>query len=153
MERPTSSASTARRLRTDLLYTVKSSKSCTAYRGPLLSPAEVPTPGASIVSPAVPRVLARPVDRLELLERTPRPHGDACERRLREVAGHLRLVPEALVESLQQRPAARQHDAAVHDVGRELRRRAVERLLDRADDLADGLLERAAHLLRGEHHG
>ena len=78
---------------------------------------------------------------------------DAGQRRLGQVRGHLGLLPQALVEALQQRAAAGEHDAAVHDVGRELGRRAVERLLDRVDDLRQRLLERLADLLAGEHHG
>src|SRR6266542_1117721 len=144
MERPTSSASTARRLRTDLLYTLKSSS---LYDDPAAK-------GRPSVSPAaIAGVLARAVGCLELLERSPGTDRHARERGFRQVARHLRLVPKALVEALQQRSSPGQHDAAVHDVRRELRRRAVERLLDCADDLADRFLEGAAHLLGGEHNG
>ena len=82
-----------------------------------------------------------------------RPGADrhAGERGLRPVGGHLGLLAQALVEALEQRAAAREHDPAVHDVRGELGRRAVERLLDRVDDLHERLLERGAHLLRGEH--
>src|SRR5581483_4062180 len=87
-------------------------------------------------APAV-GVAAHPVDDLELLERATRAHRDAGERRLGEVGGHLALVAEPLVEALKERAPAGQRDSAVHDVPGQLRRRAVERLLDRADDLAD----------------
>ncbi len=87
------------------------------------------------------------MDRVELFEAAARPDGDAGERRLGEMNRHVRLVPEALVEPLQQRAAAGEHDAAVHDVRRELRRGLVERRLDRVDDLVDGLLERVPNLL------
>jgi hypothetical protein len=60
-------------------------------------------------------------------------------------------VAQALVEPLQQRAAAREHYPAVHDVGGELRRRAVQRLLDGVDDLRDRLLERPADLLARQH--
>ena len=92
------------------------------------------------------------MDRLELLEAAPRADRDARERALGEVDGHLRLVAQPLVEAVQERTAAGEHDAAIHDVGRELGRGLVERRLDRLDDLRDGLVERAADLLGGEDH-
>src|SRR5215216_5671068 len=91
------------------------------------------------------------VDRLELLEAAARADRDARERALGEMDRHLRLVAEALVEAVQERAAAGEHDPAVHDVRRELRRRLVERRLDRLDDLADGAVERPADLLAAEH--
>src|SRR2546425_1629595 len=108
---------------------------------------------ASIVSvPPVTRILTRPVDCLELLERAPRPHRHAGERRLGEVARHLGLVSQTLVEALEKRSTASQHDPAIHDVGRKFGRGAVERLLDGTDDLRERLLERAANLLGGQYH-
>src|SRR4029079_1080854 len=101
-------------------------------------------PGTAIASAAdslatlpamVPAVAVRAVERLDLLERPARPDRDAGQRRLRAVRGHLRLVAQALVQALQERAAAGEHDPAVHDVRRELGRRAVEGLLDRVDDL------------------
>src|SRR2546423_843419 len=99
MERPTSSASTARRLRTDLLYTVKSSSLVDAAAVPPcpkdLCPSQKPIRRRSpSVSPPIARVLARAMDRLELLERPPRAHRDAGERRFRQMAWHLRLVTQ-----------------------------------------------------------
>src|SRR5205823_9061120 len=94
--------------------------------------------------------LVAAVDGLELLEAPARAHRDARERALGEVHRHLGLVAKALVEPRQERAAAGEHDPAVHDVSRELRRRLVERRLDRLDDLRDGLVERAPHLLRRE---
>ena len=72
---------------------------------------------------------------------------DAGERALGEVDRHLRLVAQPLVEAGEERAAAGEHDAAVHDVRGELGRRLVERRLDRVDDLRDRLVERAADLL------
>ena len=95
----------------------------------------------------------RAVDRLELLEAAPGADRHTRERALGEVDGHLRLVAQALVEPRQERAAAGEDDAAVHDVGGELRRRLVERRLDRLDDLRHRLVERAADLLRREDHG
>src|SRR5579875_1496089 len=54
---------------------------------------------------------------------------------------HLRLVTQPLLDPLQQGPAAGEHDPAVHDVGGELGRGAIERLLHRVDDLRDRLLD------------
>src|SRR4051812_1881622 len=67
----------------------------------------------------------RAVDRLELLEAPPGADRDAGQGTLREVHRHLRLMPEALVEAVQERASAGEHDAAVHDVCGELRRRLV----------------------------
>src|SRR6185312_5109162 len=110
----------------------------------------IPRAGPS-PAPAVAGGAVGAVDRLELLQRAARADRDAGQRGLGEMRGHLRLLAQALVEALKQRAPAGQHDAAVHDVGGELRRRAVERLLDRVDDLAEGLLERLADLLAGQH--
>src|SRR3954471_11213086 len=77
---------------------------------------QVPLPGA-----AVARAGARAaMDRVELLEAAPGADGDAGQRRLGEVHGHVRLVAQPLVEAEQQRAAAGEHDAAIHDVGGEL---------------------------------
>ena len=75
------------------------------------------------------------------LEASPRPHCDAGQRAVREVHGDLGLVADALVEALQERTAAGEHDAAVHDVGCELGRRLVERRLHRIDDHGHRLVE------------
>ena len=111
--------------------------------------------GRGLVAAAVARARARAraaVDRLELLEAAARADRDARQRRLGEVRRHVRLVAQALVEPVQQRAAAGEHDAAVHDVGGELGRRLVERRLDRVDDLRHRLLERVPHLLAREDH-
>jgi hypothetical protein len=63
------------------------------------------------------------------------------------LTGHLALIAQALLQSLQERTASGQSDAAVHDVTRELRGRTVEGLLDGGDDVADRLLHRLPHLL------
>ena len=93
------------------------------------------------------------MDRLELLEAAARADGDAGERTLGKMHRHLRLVAQPLVEALEERSAPGEHDAAVHDVGRQLGGRLVERRLDRVDDLRDGLLEGAAHLVGRDHDG
>ena len=49
---------------------------------------------------ATARVAVGTVDRLELLERAPRPDRHARQRRLRQVRGHLCLLTQALIEAL-----------------------------------------------------
>src|SRR4051812_10200646 len=85
--------------------------------------------------PPVARVVVavRAVDRLELLERAAGADRDTRQRRLGAVGRHLRLLAEALVDPLQERAAAGEHDAAVHDVRRQLGRSPVQRLLDGVD--------------------
>ena len=50
----------------------------------------------------------------------------------------------------EQRAAAGEHDALVHDVGDELGRRLLDRVLDRLDDLRDRRLDRLADLVRAD---
>src|SRR5438552_5212346 len=83
-----------------------------------------------------------PLEDLELLQALARADRDARERLVRDVDGHAGLVLQPLVQALQERPAAGQHHTFVHDVGGELRRAAVERVLDGVDDRVHGLLER-----------
>ena len=83
----------------------------------------------------------------------PEPTATHVSGRLGQMHRHVRLVPQALVQAVEQRAAAGEHDAAIHDVGRELGRRLVQRRLDRVDDLVDRVLERVADLLGGEDHG
>src|SRR5207248_1791587 len=104
-------------------------------------------------TPPVARIAVRAVDCLELLQRATRSDGHTRQRRLGQMRRHLRLFAQALVEALQQRAAAGQHDAAIHDVRGELRRGAVEGLLDRVDDLVERFFERLADLLARQHDG
>src|SRR3954452_13184365 len=106
----TKRARTARRRLTTL--------SCIAFPGRLAGIASAPGSPVAVVAVGA-------VDRLELLEGAAGADRDTRQRRLRAVRGHLGLVAQALVEPLQQRAAAREHDAAVHDVRRQLGRRAV----------------------------
>src|SRR5919109_3151494 len=154
-QQTTSASSTARRRRTCLSYIPGSSESGAAGKGGYRRRRRCGAADSLATSPAavVRAVAIRAVDRLELLERAPRADRDAGQRRFRAVRGHLRLVAQPLVEALEERAAAGEHDPAVHDVGGQLGRRAVERLLDRVDDLHERLLERRAHLLGREHDG
>ena len=58
---------------------------------------------------------------------------------------------QALLEAGQEGAAARQDDAAIHDVRGQLGRGLVQGRLDGVEDLADRLVEGAADLLGGDH--
>src|SRR5918992_2151538 len=103
IDRATKTASAARRLRTTFL----------SYTPSALRAAGLPPPARS-------GILVGAVDRLELLEAAAGADRHAGERRLGQVGRHLGLVAQALVQSLEQRAAAREHDPAVHDVRRQL---------------------------------
>src|SRR5665647_71264 len=98
---------------------------------------ELPTP-----RPGVALALDEDIELLEILAGA---HSHARERRLRQMHRHLRLFAQALGQTLQQRPAAGEHDPAVHDVAGKLRRRLVEGRLDGVDDRLHGLFESSAH--------
>src|SRR5271165_4526347 len=87
------------------------------------------------------------LQRFELLKAHPAAERDAVEWVRGDDDRHVRLGLEAVVEPVQQGSAARQHDALLHDVRGELRRRPVEGHLDGVDDRRDRLLDRAADLL------
>src|SRR3954468_17819985 len=70
--------------------------------------------------PPVARAHQDALEDLELLEALPGAEHDRLQRRVGDAHGHAGLVAQALIEPSQERPAARQHDPAVHDVGREL---------------------------------
>src|SRR5215207_9663595 len=133
IDRATKTASAARRLRTTFL----------SYTPGALRAAGLPPSARS-------GILVAAVDRLELLEAAAGADRHTRERRLGQVRGHLRLVAQAVVEPLEERAAAGEHDAAVHDVRGQLRRRAVERFLDGVDDRLERLLERHPDLLARE---
>src|SRR5947199_3718953 len=116
------------------------------YSGLRRAEAHEQRPEVLVVTAAVAAARAgavRAVNGLELLEAAPGADRHARERALRQVHGHLRLVAQALVEPREERAAAGEHDAAIHDVRSQLRRSLVERRLDRLDDLRDRLVERA----------
>src|SRR5919201_6200900 len=71
----------------------------------------------------------------ELLEDLSAAAGDAGERVVGDVDGHLRGLRDPRVEAAKEGPAAGEVDALVHDVGDELGRRLLDRVLDRVDDL------------------
>ena len=70
--------------------------------------------------------------------------GHRGQRVLGDVHRHAGLVAQPLVEAAQQRAAAGEHDAAVHDVAGELGRGLVEGGADGVDDRVQRLLERLA---------
>ena len=60
---------------------------------------------------------------------------------------HLGRLGHATVEAGEQRAAAGEHDALVHDVGHQLGRRLLDGVLDRVDDLDDRRLDGLADLV------
>ena len=85
--------------------------------------------------------------RVELLEDDAGAAGDAGQRVVGDVDRHLGRLGDAPVEAGQQRAAAGEDDALVHDVGDELGRGLLDRVLDRVDDLLDGRLDGLADLV------
>src|SRR5438270_1380122 len=82
----------------------------------------------------------------ELLQDLAAAADDAGERVVGDVYDHLGRLGHPRVEAAQQRAAAGQVDALVHDVGDELRWRLLDGVLDRVDDLLDRGVDRLADL-------
>src|SRR3954469_22721493 len=70
---------------------------------------------------------------VELLETLTGPHHHRVEWVLRDHDRHTCLGGEAGVDAVEERPPTSQHDAPLHDVGRPLWGRLVERDLDGVD--------------------
>src|SRR5918994_614240 len=91
------------------------------------------------------------LQRVELLQRLAGADGNSVQGVGRYDDRHAGLVVQAGVEAVEQRTAAGQADALVHDVGGQLGRRLVERDLDGVDDGRDRLLDRLTDLVgRGD---
>src|SRR2546426_4618269 len=82
----------------------------------------------------------------ELLEDLAGPQHDTRERILGDPDVQIGHLAQQEVEASQQRPAPSHEDPSVHDVGRELRRRALEGLSKGVHNAADRLLECLADL-------
>src|SRR5690348_8147484 len=85
---------------------------------------------------------------LRVVEDSSRPPHDAGHRVLVEVDRKARLLLQQYIEAADQRPAARHHDPAVHDVRGQLRWRDLERPPYGVHDLLDRLLHRFPNLAR-----
>src|SRR5206468_12855651 len=96
--------------------------------------------------------LGSPLQRLQLVEAAAGAFGHAGERRLDQLHRQADLVAQPLSDPAQERAAAGEDDPALAEVGCELRRRPLERVLDGADDPREGLLQRPAHLVGAERH-
>src|SRR5256885_6738771 len=83
---------------------------------------------------------------LELLKDLAAAASDAGERVVGDVDRDLGRLGDARVEAAEERAAAREVNALVHDVGDELRRGLLDRVLDGVDDLLDRWVERFADL-------
>ncbi len=66
---------------------------------------------------------------------TPGAARDARQRIVGDVHGHLGRLRDPAIEAGEERAAAGEDDALVHDVGHELRWGLLDRVLDRVDDL------------------
>src|SRR6266536_5841983 len=72
-----------------------------------------------------------PLEDLELLQAFARADRHAGQRILGYVDRHARLVLQALVHPLEESAAAGEHDSLVHEVGSQLGRASIQRVLDR----------------------
>src|SRR5690606_23790981 len=81
-----------------------------------------------------------------ILQRLAGAKGDAVERLVGDGDRKPRLLAQRKVQFAQERAAARQHHAAVHNVGRKVGRRRLERGHHRLADLLDRLGERLGDL-------
>src|SRR6266568_5286153 len=90
---------------------------------------------------------------VEILHALASPEHDRIQGIVGQVDRHAGLLAEPLVHPAQQGAAAGQDDPAVHDVTCEFGRALVQRGLDRVDDHAEWLLDRATDLLTGYHDG
>src|SRR5580692_6673048 len=75
-----------------------------------------------------------PLQRIEFFKALTAAYGHTVERVAGHHDRHARLVLQARFEPVQERSPAGQHDPLLHDVGRQLGRRPVQRDLDRVDD-------------------
>jgi len=77
-----------------------------------------------------------------MLERPAGAACDGCQRLFVDCDRQTRLAPDALVEPVKESPSADEHEPSIGDVRRQLRRCALEQVLDCVDDLGEGVLER-----------
>ena len=91
--------------------------------------------------------------RSKLSRHRPAPSTTVSSGRSTSCAAHRRLLLDPQVEAPQHRAATDEVDALGEEVLRELGRRAGERLLHRAEDRLDRLVDRLAHLFGREHDG
>src|SRR5438309_173873 len=91
--------------------------------------------------------------KFELIEHLAHAERDARERVFTLRDGQVRLLAQQVVDAAEQRPPARDHDALVHDIGRELRRGPLQARADCLDNRHDGLAQRLADLLVRDHDG
>ena len=80
------------------------------------------------------------LDEVEVVEGDAGAHGDAFEGVVGDVAGDADLLRDQAVEVAEEGGAAGEDDAAVDDVGGELRGGALEDRADGADDRLEGVL-------------
>src|SRR5206468_8469690 len=113
----------------------------------------VPRGRGCVTTPGLPpaaRAHQDALEDLELFEALPRAEHHRLQRRVGDPDRHPGLVTEPLVQPAEERAAAGEHDAAIHDVRGELGWGPIERGLDRVDDGVHRLLDRAADLFRAD---
>src|SRR5260370_6000437 len=103
-----------------------------------------PMPSTATCKPvtALTKVRLVPLQHLEVLQGQP---GAADDRGLRVVGDHGRdagVHRQVAIDIPELRPTTRQHEPAIENVGRQLRRRFLEHASYRADDKAERFLER-----------
>src|SRR5215470_9235782 len=91
------------------------------------------------------------LQQIELVQHLARPERDARQRIFARRHRQVGLLPQQVIEAPEQRAAARDHDAFVHDVGCELWRRALQAGANGLYDRHHGLPQRFADLLVGDH--
>src|SRR4051812_4176890 len=117
--------------------------------------AKIPRSGyeyGAFLALGAPASLRGPFQGLELVEAAAGALGDAGQRRLDQLDRQPDLVPQPLADPAQERAAAGEDDPTLAEIGRELGRRSLEGVLDRADDPRDRLLHGAAHVVGAERH-
>src|SRR2546430_14324025 len=111
-------------------------------------PAAVPK--AATQARALLALLKTEVSRAQLVHQLENAPATACHAGQGVIRHHdrePRLLGEQLVDVAQQRAAAREHDATLGDVRAQLRRSLLERLLHRAYDVLQRLLQRLQNLV------
>src|SRR5690606_27294608 len=93
------------------------------------------------------------LDDVEVVEGNPGADGDAFERVVGNVAGYARFLREEFVDVAQHSAAAREHDAAVDDVGGELGRGLFEHRPNGVHDGPEAVLDRLCDLDAAERDG
>src|SRR5512133_2109639 len=152
--RPTSGATIVRRS-APAMGSRSLGDNATAMRDKTTQPANRPASTRLPRRAAVATLTSRAENRRVLfvvVENASRAANDTRERILVDVDGQASFLAEQQIEAANQRAAAGHDDAAVDDVGRQLRRSDFQRATHSVDDLLNGFLNRFANLTRVHTH-